>query len=169
MWITDNLPMFANQFTDRQPFQALIVLGSNSDNGFYQLVKDAETPLHNKLELKPMEPAERRKALRDALREIRDRIAELVPETSAEVFSPDDILSFQFADIEGRSGGGRQPSYWGRLESSRRPATATRPGKGGPGGANLGGGGGNGKPPKGPHRGRAEVPDRLRPSATAPP
>ncbi len=148
MWITDHLPMFANQLTDRQPFQALIVLGSNRDNGFYQLIKDAETPLHNELAPKLMEPAPR-KALRDALKEIRDRIAELVPELSAEVYSPDDILSFQFADIEGKGRGGRQPSYWGRIESSRRRLMDTRQGKGEPGGANLGGGRGTRKPPKG--------------------
>ena len=150
MWITDKLPVFSNHLTDRQPFQALIVLGSNRDNAFYQLVKDAETPLHNELALKQMEPESRRKALRNALREVRDRIGELVPEVSTEVYSPDDILSFQFADIEGKGRGGRQPAYWGRIESSRRPLTETRQGtKGEPGGANLGGGGGARKPPKG--------------------
>lgn len=149
MWITDNLPMFSNQFTDRQPFQALIVLGSASDNGFYRLIKDAETPLHDKLALKLMEPTPRR-ALRDALKEIRERISDLVPAVSADVYSPDDILSFQFAGIEGKGRGGRQPSYWGRIESSRRPVVADREGaKGEPGGAGLGGGQGTRKQAKG--------------------
>lgn len=149
MWITDRLPMFSNHFTDRQPFQALIVLGSASDSPFYQLVRDAETPLHDKLAPTMMEPAPR-KALRDAFREIRDGIAELVPEASADVYSPDDILSFQFSDIEGGGRGGRQPSYRGRIESSRRRLTDTRKGaKGEPGGPNLGGGKGTRKPPKG--------------------
>ena len=147
MWITDNLPMFANQFTDRQPFQALIVLGSNSDGRFYRLVKDAETPLHDKLALTLMEPAPR-KALRGAFKEIRDRIGELVPEVSAEVYSPDDILSFQFSEVEGRSRGGRHPSYQGRLQSARRTVTDTGT-SGLSGGTGLGGGKGTGKPPKG--------------------
>ena len=78
MWITEELPMFQNAFADRQPFQALILLSSDSEDTFFELIQEAETPLHDKLAPKQMDP-DRRKALREALRELRDRIAELVP------------------------------------------------------------------------------------------
>ena len=67
MWITNDLPMFQNQFNDRQPFQALILLDPDRRNDFYGLVQEAETPLHHDLALKPM-AVDRRKALRKALR-----------------------------------------------------------------------------------------------------
>ncbi len=150
MWITNELPMFQNAFGDRQPFQALILLSSDRKNAFFELIQEAETPLHEKLAPKQMEPA-RREALRKALRELRDRIAELVPPSAEDVYSPQDFLAFQFEDIEGQGKGGRQPSYWGRVGSVRRPKMETRQGArdeaGGPG--QGGGRGGGGKKPKG--------------------
>ena len=149
MWITDELPMFQNAFSDRQPFQALILLSSDRKGAFFDLIQEAETPLHDKLALKQMDLV-RRRALREALREIRTRIAELVPASTEDVYSPADILAFQFDDVEGQGRGGRQPSYWGRLGSSRRPASERRKGaKGEPGGPGQGGGGGGRKRPKG--------------------
>ena len=144
MWITDELPMFQNAFGDRQPFQALILLSSDRNSAFFDLIQDAETPLHDKLALKQMDPA-RRKELRGALRELRDRIAERVPPSNEDVYSPEDILSFQFEDVEGRGRGGRQPSYWGSVGSTRRPKMETRGGVGGEGGG-PGRGGGKGGP-----------------------
>ena len=61
MWITDDLPMFQNAFSDRQPFQALILLSSDRENGFFDLIQEAETPLHDKLAPKQMEPDRRRR------------------------------------------------------------------------------------------------------------
>ena len=149
MWITDALPTFQGRFSDRKPFQALVVPDSGPGDSFFQLIKDAETPLHDKLAPKQMEPGPKQ-ALYDALKEIRDGIADLVPEGSAEVFSPDDILSFRFSELEGKGRGGRQPAFRGRVESSRRPMMATLPGlKGEAGGAMLGGGPGARKRPSG--------------------
>ena len=150
MWITDELPMFQNAFSDRQPFQALILLSSDRESGFFDLIQEAETPLHDKLAPKQMEP-DRRSALRAALREVRDAIAELVPASSEDVYSPKDILAFQFEDLEGQSRGGRQPSYWGQVGSTRRPMMERRKGtKGEQGGSGLGGGPGGGRrKPKG--------------------
>ena len=149
MWITDELPMFQNAFSDRQPFQALILLNSDHKGPFFDLIQDAETPLHDKLALKQMDPV-RRNALREALREIRDRIAELVPASAEDVYTPEDILAFQFEDVEGQGRGGRQPSFWGRVGSTRRPMMEGRKvGKGEPGGPGQGGGGGGRKRPKG--------------------
>lgn len=149
MWITDELPMFQNAFSDRQPFQALILLSSDRENGFFDLIQEAETPLHDKLAPKQMEPADRRSALRAALREVRDAIAELVPASTEDAYSPEDILAFQFEDLEGQGRGGRQPSYWGQVGSTRRSMIERREGaKGEKGGSGLGGGskGGRKKP-----------------------
>lgn len=150
MWITDELPMFQNAFGDRQPFQALILLRSDRENAFFDLIREAETPLHDKLALKQMEP-DRRAALRAALREIRDWIAERVPGSTEDVYSPENILEFQFDDVEGQGRGGRQPAFWGRVGTTRRSTTVNRSqekeseqnedGQGGGGG----GGGGRGR------------------------
>ena len=133
MWITEELPMFQNAFADRQPFQALILLSSDHAGEFFELIREAETPLHDKLAPKQMEP-HRRKPLREALREIRDGIAELVPVSTEDVYIPQDILAFQFDDVEGQGRGGRQPSYWGRVETTRRSTMVRRKGEGGGGG-----------------------------------
>ena len=141
MWITEELPMFQNAFADRQPFQALILLNSDCEKGFFELIREAETPLHDKLAPKQMDP-DRRKALREALREIRDGIAELVPSSKEDVYSPRDILAFQFEDVEGQGRGGRQPSFWGRVGTTRRSTMVRRKvGKREPGGTGEGGGG----------------------------
>ncbi len=145
MWITDELPMFQNAFADRQPFQGLILLSSDSEDAFFELIREAETPLHDKLAMKQMDP-DRRKALRNSLREIRDGIAELVPVSTEDVYSPQDILAFQFADVEGQGRGGRQPSYWGRVGTTGRSAMARRKaGRRDPGGPGQGGGEGGRK------------------------
>ena len=112
MWITEELPMFQNAFADRQPFQTLILLSSDSKDAFFELIREAETPLHDKLAPKQMDP-DRRKALREALRELCDGIAELVPVSTEDVYSPQDILAFQFEDVEGQGRSGRQPSLLG--------------------------------------------------------
>ena len=142
MWITDELPMFQNAFADRQPFQALILLSSDHEGEFFDLIREAETPLHDKLAPKQMEP-HRRKALRAALRAIRDGIAELVPVSTEDVYIPQDLLAFQFDDVEGQERGGRRPSFWGRVGTTRRSTMVRRKvGKRDPGGPGQGGGGG---------------------------
>ena len=149
MWITEELPMFQNAFADRQPFQALILLSSDSKGAFFELIREAETPLHDKLAPKQMDP-ERRKALRETLRELRDGIAALVPVSTEDVYSPQDILAFQFEDVEGQGRGGRQPSFWGRVGTTRRSTMVRRRvGKHGHGGGRGGGGGSGRKWPDG--------------------
>ena len=145
MWITKELPMFQGAFADRQPFQALILLDSEREDGFFELIQEAETPLHDKLALKQMEP-DRQRSLRNALRELRDGITQLVPATTEEVYPLQDILAFQFDDVEGQGRGGRQPSYWGRVGTTRRATTVRRKiGKREPGGPGQGGAGGGRK------------------------
>ena len=147
MWITEELPRFQNAFADRHPFQALILLSSDREDPFFELIREAETPLHDKLAPKQMEPV-RRKALGKALREIRDGIAALVPASTEEVYIPKDILAFQFENVEGQGRGGRQPSLWGQLGTTRRSTTVRRKvGKPDPGGPGQGGSGGGRKRP----------------------
>ena len=147
MWITEELPMLQNAFADRQPFQALILLSSDREDVFFELIREAETPLHDKLAPKQMAP-DRRKALRNALREIREAIAELVPASAEDVYSPQDILAFQFDDVEGQGRGGRQPSFWGRVGTTGRSTMVRRKvGKREAGGPGQGGGGGSRKSP----------------------
>ena len=112
MWITEELPLFQSALTDRQPFQALILLSADRKDGLYELIQDAETPLHDKLAPKQMDTV-RRRALREALREIREELERLVPESGGESYSPEDILAFQFSDLEGQGRGGRQSSFLG--------------------------------------------------------
>ena len=145
MWITEELPMFQNAFADRQPFQALILLNSDSEDAFFELIREAETPLHDKLAPKQLDP-DRRTALRETLREIRDGIAKLVPMSTEDVYSPQDILAFQFDDVEGQGRGGRQPSYWGRVGTTGRSTMVRRKvGMREPGGPGQGGGEGGRK------------------------
>ena len=149
MWITDELPMFQNAFSDRQPFQALILLSPERKNAFFDLIREAETPLHDKLALKQMDP-DRRRLLREALREIRDGIARLVPASTEDVYSPPDILAFQFEEVEGQRRGGRQPSFWGRVGTTRRSTMVRRKvGYRAPGGPGQGGNRGGRKRPTG--------------------
>ena len=137
--------MFQNAFADRQPFQALILLSSDREDAFFELIREAESPLHDKLAPKQMD-RDRRKALRKALREIRDGIAALVPASTEDVYSPQDILAFQFEDVEGQGRGGRQPSFWGRVGTTRGSTMVRRKvGKRDPGGPGQGGGGGGGR------------------------
>lgn len=120
MWITDDMPRFRNFFNDRRPFQALILLDPGRKNSFYDLVQEAETPLHNRLAPRQM-MKERQRELLKALEEIRDWIRIRVPEAKSESYSPDDVLAFQFNGAEAQGPGGRQTSFWGKPETTRKP------------------------------------------------
>ena len=64
--------------------------------------------------------------------------------------APPDILAFQFEDVEGQGRGGRQPSFWGRVGTTRRSTMVRRKvGKRDPGGPGQGGGRGGRKGPDG--------------------
>lgn len=141
MWITDELPRFQNAFGNRQPFQAMILLSSDREDSFFDLIREAETPLHDKLALKQMEPG-RRAALREALAELRDGIADLVPTSADDVYSPDDVFEYQFEDLEAQGRGGRRSSLWGTVASTRRhPINRKQGARKESGGVGLGGDG----------------------------
>ncbi len=127
MWITENLPMFQNQFHDRQPFQALILLDPARRDEFYALIQEAETPLHNEFALKPMSD-ERRKKLKTALGEIRNWIQDNVPDVPSDSYSPDDILALQFFNEAEAKGGprGNRRIFWGSPVTTEKRFPHTR-------------------------------------------
>ena len=54
MWITNdkNIPGFSYGFQDRKPFHALLLLDSGNGGRLHELVRNAEGPLHDKLDVK---------------------------------------------------------------------------------------------------------------------
>ncbi len=116
MWITNELPVFRNQFSGCQAFHCLVLLDAGCD--LHDLVRDAEGPLHNSLPLKYLEPAERRKKLRRVFTEIRERLKKEVPRIEAEQFRPDDIF---VVGTHGVEQGGMRPAYTGTATPVRSP------------------------------------------------
>lgn len=113
MWITSdkNLPGFYYQFQDRRPFHALLLLDSDSGGRLHELVRNAEGPLHDKLDAKQRLSLSEARELRSALRNIREWLRARVPEISSDTYTPDDFLVLDFgSDGEG---GKARPSFWG--------------------------------------------------------
>ena len=102
MWITDNktskggIPGFYYKFRDRRPFHALLLLDDDKTE-LYRLVREAEGPLHDKLNVKKLDKEDRR-AIRQAFGEIRDWLLANTEEVSDTAFSPDDFLALDFGD-----------------------------------------------------------------------
>ena len=115
MWITDdkNIPGFYYQFRDRRPFHALLLLDSTTGERLYELVRSAEGPLHDKLNVKQRLASSDAQALRTAFGELRDWLKDNVPEIGGDSYSPDDFLALDFGgDSEGQGGNARR-SLWG--------------------------------------------------------
>ncbi len=99
MWITDSAPMLsAAEFADRVSFNALLLADARSGKQVDALIKLAETPLHNAIDINSVKSKEKRQALRRILGEIRAQLKELIEETSEESFSPDDIIPIEVSD-----------------------------------------------------------------------
>ena len=146
MWITDdkNIPTFYYAFGDRKPFHALLLLDSQSGGRLHELVRNAEGPLHDKLDVGQRLTKSEARELRKAFGDIKEQLKSLVPEIGSDQYSPDDFLTLDFG--QGSEGGNARPSFWGTpLAVSRRHAGwgPNAPAPGG-GGAGLGGGGGSG-------------------------
>lgn len=120
MWITEgkNLPRFYYAFQDRKPFHALLLLDSSSGERLHELVRNAEGPLHDKLDIKQRLLKPEAKQLRAAFDEIREWLRSVVPEIGSSSYSPDDFLALDFGG-DG-AGGKSQRSFWGS------PVTVTR-------------------------------------------
>lgn len=113
MWITSTLPGFQNHFASRRPFQALVLVDAKTGGEFHNLVRKAEGPLHDSLTPRRLLPDDRR-ALREALGQVRDFLKTEVPEVGAESFRADDFLALDFGeDRDGGGGASGRPSFWG--------------------------------------------------------
>ena len=125
MWITNNdppsggIPAFYAAFEDHEPFEALVLVRAADSGRFHELVRKAEGPMHNRLDISQMSDDERRE-LRKAFKAIKSWIKERVPKISHDSYSPDDFLNF--TDGSGnRSGGKNSPlGYKGSLRPARR-------------------------------------------------
>lgn len=147
MWITDdkNLPRFYYAFQDRKPFHALLLLDSSSGGRLHELVRNAEGPLHDKLDIKQRLLKPEAKQLRSAFDEIRQWLKSVVPEIGSTSYSPDDFLTLDFGG-DG-TGGKSKRSFWGS------PVAVTRRDPGYTYGERLpmpGGGSGGKRKPKPP-------------------
>ena len=126
MWITDdkNIPGFYYRFQDRKPFHALLLLDSQSGGRLHELVRNAEGPLHDKLDAKQRLSKPEERELRDAFGEIREWLRSVVPELETDSYSPDDFLALDFGEDGTGTGGNARQSFWG----SPVPVTRRDPG-----------------------------------------
>ena len=115
MWITDDLPRYQNHFGRHTPFHCVIPLLENTE--LNQLVRKAENPLHNALNLKQLSKIDN-KQLSDVLVAIRDKLKIIVPTLDDESFRPQDIFMVRSGGVET---GGRRPSATGTMTVVRQP------------------------------------------------
>ena len=113
MWITDerNIPLFSRAFSDREPFQAVLLLDSTKGGDLYELVRSSEGPLHNKLHHKEYLSRENAKRLKKAFSEIRQWLLNKVPKIKSVSFTAEDFLAIDFG--EGQESGNIQRTFWG--------------------------------------------------------
>lgn len=113
MWITDdkNIPGFYYRFQDRKPFHAILLLDSQSGERLHEFVRNAEGPLHDKLDSKQRLAKSEARELSDAFGEIREWLRSVVPEIGSDSYSPDDFLALDFG--EDGTGGSARKSFWG--------------------------------------------------------
>ena len=123
MWITDKLPskLRESQFSGLKPFHCVLLLDAG-DGEIHQLVRKAEGPLHNQLEMKKLTSSDERKKLTKAMEAIASKIREIVPEYDSERFKIPDILSIT---SHGIASGGRRSSRMGSFNEVKRRRVVT--------------------------------------------
>ncbi len=112
MWITDRIPGLSRaDFTDRQPFHAVLTLKAKEGKGLHRLIRKAEGPMHDKLAFNLLSPEERKK-LSVAIQRIANKIRGEIPEIGTEEYTPDDYL---LIETGGQEPGGTTQQYamWG--------------------------------------------------------
>ncbi len=126
MWVTNGAPgLRPPDFADQKPFDAVVLL---HDGELGRLVRKAEGPKHRDVELKRLEPPERRKRLVDMLKQIAARLREEAgPVAAGDVFRPEG-----FAVLDGSSlrRAERMTPYRPRQSVGGRDALAPAPGPG---------------------------------------
>lgn len=111
MWITDNIPCFGHKFADRVPFNAIVSLTATEGQDLYCLIRDAESPLHNRVLLKGL-PSDQRRRCRKALQRIVDWILQNTTELNSEPYFSEDFLVLDSGDELG-GGGKSRPGFRG--------------------------------------------------------
>lgn len=121
MWITDevSLPVVKRHvFSNVEPFHAILMLDSSmGKEPLYELVRSAEGPLHNTLDVKRL-PKEDVKKLRRAFGEIKEWLQHKIPKINSETYAPDDYLTLDFGELGEM--GQNLPSYRGTPEAVKR-------------------------------------------------
>lgn len=114
MWIAEDkrIPRFYYAFQNQQPFRALLMLDSKQGNRLYELIRDAEGPLHDKLDTERLSERDR-SDLRKSLGEIRDWLRNHVPKAGGDSYSPDDVLAIDFGEDTSARAGRMSRSFWG--------------------------------------------------------
>ena len=128
MWITNDykLPRFYYQFGEKEPFHAVLLLDADEGGDLHRLIKEAEGPLHNRIDFKDFS-SEDRKKVEDALDQIRDWLRNHTPDVSNEEFSPDDFLVLDEGAGADGSAGWTQLSFWGTPTAVERRMPAQVP------------------------------------------
>ena len=111
MRITDSAPFLTRaDFANLRLFHAVLEVDAEGGGDLHRLIRKAEGPMHDKLELKLLKDSERPR-LEMALRGVGDWIREHVPAISTDTYTVDDIL---LVDTGDSSQPGRQNfAFWG--------------------------------------------------------
>ena len=113
MWITDRIPGLSRaDFTDRQPFHAVLTLNAKEGKRLHRFIRKAEGPMHDKLAFNLLSPEEKEK-LRVAIRQIANKIRGEIPEIGTEEYTPDDYLLIETGGQEPGGETTQQYSMWG--------------------------------------------------------
>ena len=148
MWVTQQIPgLERSDFTDLEPFYGVVKMTRGSGE-FHRLVRKAEGPMHDKLDLKRL-TTEEKSSLEEALKQVSEQVRAVVPALSTEGYLVDDYLVVDTGG-DNAGGGASSFSFWGSPEIVQRRSRATvivqgeNGGGGGNGNGNGGGGNGNG-------------------------
>lgn len=109
MWITNSdrnsggIPHLYSAFSEYESFEALILVTAQAASQFHDLIRKAEGPSHNRLDLKLLEDSDR-KHLRQAFAEISEFLKNLIPKFSDEPYNPSDFLALSHSAEKSPSG-----------------------------------------------------------------
>ncbi|MBC6428527.1 MAG: hypothetical protein GDA55_04765 [Cellvibrionales bacterium] len=112
MWITHRVPRLLDKFADRVNFDALLLVDAEESGDAHDAIKLAETPLHNKLEIKRITDSTEKKKFQTTLDEVCAGISEVIEKQNEEEFEVDDILPIEVGDAMQ----GDKPMRQGRIQ-----------------------------------------------------
>lgn len=125
MWITDYIQGLSRaDFTNRQPFHAVLALNAKEGKNLHRLVRNAEGPMHDELAFSRLSREEKER-LKGAIQQIADKIRDQIPEIGTEEYTPDDYL-WVATGGNGNGSGTEQFSMWGTPVVVQRPRISQR-------------------------------------------